>query len=448
MNGYLFEMTTQDVPRGTTKKIFGEKSIRLPVRNQIQYTMSCLDDLLPEEHRARYVWDYVCQLDMSLFNDEIKVVKGLGGPQTADPKIMLALWLLAMLEGIASARHIARLCKEHHAYIWLCGGISINYHSLSDFRVRNPDGFNKLLQESIAMMWKTGVFNPDEVAQDGTRVKANAGFSQYRTEKTLIKYLEEANEFIKSLEDELSKNPSALTRREKSAKTRAINERAERLKNAKNELEAFKAEKIISAKKNHNKLTVDDLSKTRCSISDPECRKMKMGDGGFRLAYNVQFATSTDSKVILGVDVVNTLDPGTLVPMIRQVEENLKEIGCQNPSGWLVDASYANNGDIEQGKQDYPDIVIYSNPTSTKKGIDPLDPRANDTQGMKELRNRMKTDEAQKIYKRRGAAAEFSNAVTKNKGMTEFLVKGLSKVKHMALLYAITHNMMAYFRVT
>lgn len=249
MNDYLFDMTQYEMSKNDTKASSGEKSIRYAIRNQMQYTISCLDDLLPQEHRARYVWEYVCQLDISNFHDEIKVIKGLGGPRSADPKILLALWLFAMLEGIASARHIARLCQEHHAYIWLCGGISINYHSLSDFRTKNYDGFLKLLQESIAIMWKSGVFTPDEVAQDGTRVKANAGFSQYRTEKTLEKYLEEANVHIKSLEEELAKNPSVFTQREKSAKTRAVNDRAERLRKAKEELDAHKAEKVILKKK-------------------------------------------------------------------------------------------------------------------------------------------------------------------------------------------------------
>lgn len=184
----------------------------------------------------------------------------------------------------------------------------------------------------------------------------------------------------------------------------------------------------------------------RCSVTDSECRKMKMGDGGFRLAYNVQFATSTNKNVILGVDVVNTLDPGTLVPMMKQVQENLKEIGCQTPSRWLVDSAYANNSDIEMANQNFPNTTIYSSPTSTQKGIDPLEPRKNDKPGMQELRIRMKSEEAKEIYKKRGAAAEHSNAVAKNMGMREFLVRGLSKVKHMALLYAITHNMMIYFK--
>lgn len=446
MNDNLFEINAQDNVTNDQENCTGKKRLRFAVRNQMQFTITCLDKIIPEEHRVRDVWEFVSQLDLSKFHDEIKVLDGCGGPPTVDPRILLSLWLYAMLEGIASARQIARLCEEHLAYIWLCGGVTINYHSLSSFRSRNLDGFQKLLQESIALMWKSGVFQPDEVAQDGTRVKANAGFSSYRTEKTLHQYLEEAKQCIKNLEDNLSKNPSAISHREKSAKKRAINERMERIEKSMAELAQYKEERMVSSKKNRNKLTQEDLDKMRASITDPECRKMKMGDGGFRLAYNIQFATSTSKKIILGVEVVNTLDPGTLVPMMKQVEENLQRIGCQMPSKWYADSAYANKEDVEKAKINYPETTLYSPPTSTKKEIDPLEPRKNDTPEMAELRSRMKSNEAKEAYKQRGSTAEFSNAVAKNNGMTEFLVRGISKVKNMALIYAITQNMMMYFR--
>lgn len=446
MDQYLFEIPPSDITKEKTETFYGKKSLRNAVRNQVEITISCLDDLLPQEHRARDVWEYVNQLDDSYFLNNIKVIEGCGGPRSADPKILLSLWLYSMLEGIASARHIARLCKEHHAFIWLCGGVSINYHTLSDYRSKNSEGFLKLLQESIAIMWKSGVFSPDEVAQDGTRVKANAGFSQYRTEQTLDRYLEEAKKHIKNLEDELSNDPTILSRREKSAKERVSKERISRVQKARDELKVHKKQKMISAKKNHHKLTQEDIDKMRCSITDPECRKMKMGDGGFRLAYNVQFGTSVDKNVILGVDIVNTLDPGTLIPMMQQVQENLRSVGCPTPSKWLVDSAYANNEDLDLAEQQFPNITIYSTPTSPLKGVDPLEPRKNDKPAMRELRERMKSEKAKNIYNKRGAAAEHSNATTKNMGMTEFLVNGLSKVKHMALLYAIAHNMLSFFR--
>lgn len=447
MEQFFFDLQTKEQPKNSTNDssiIYGRKRIRTVQRNQIKFNIASIDQLIPEDHWARDVWEFVCRLDLSSFNDQIKVLENCKGPGTVDPKIYMSVWLYAILNGEYSARAICRLCYEHHAYIWLCGGVSVNYHSLSDFRSKN-DNFRQVLQESIALMWKMGIFSPNEVAQDGTRVKANAGIKSLRKTKSLNRLIEEASSYVEKLEKEQKENPSIGNQRKKMAQERAIKERKERLEKAHKELEAYKEQRVQSAKKNHNKLTEDGKEELRISTTDIECRKMKMGDGGFHLAYNVQFATSTDKKVILGVDVVNTLDPGTLNRMMREVHENLKKIGCpQQPEKWLVDSAYANNSDLEKAQCDFPEVTIYSPPTSTNK-TDPLEPKKNDNNAMRDLRKRMSTEEAQMTYKKRSSTAEFSNACTKNRGMDEFLVRGLKKVKNMALLYGIMHNMMMYF---
>jgi len=424
--------------------IRGRKSIRGANRTQIEFKCACLDDLIPKDHRARDVWDYVSELDLSCFHDHIRIPEGSKGPRTADPKILLAIWLFAILQGEVSARKINKLCTEHHAYIWLCGGISVNYHTLSDFRNIGGDRLQKLLQESIGVMWKSGIFNPEDVAQDGTRVKASAGTDTLRRDITLEKYLEEANLYLIKLEKEHKANPSASTLREKAARERAAKERKERLERARAELLDYKNHRIQSSKANHHKLSQEDLDDMRASITDPDCRKMKMSHGGFRPAFNVQFATSVDKKVILGVDVVQTMDQGTLCPMMSQVKDNLEAVGCPMPKTWLADSAYANKNDADKAEHEFSDVVLYSTPTSNGK-TDAFTPRATDNTAMANLRKRMSTKEAQSKYKKRASTAEFANAMAKNRGMHEFLIRGLRKVKNMAMIYAIVHNMSMYF---
>jgi transposase len=449
MTQFFLDFNIPETPQSSSNEnvfIAGRKSIRTPNRQQIEFKMESVDDLLPADHRARDIWDYVVSLELTPFYSKIKIGEGCGGPRTVDPRVLLALWLYAMLEGVASARHIANLSKMHSAYIWICGGVSINHHTLSDFRTQDPENFRMLLQESIAIMWKTGKFKPDTAAQDGTRIKADAGSSSARREPKLELYLVEAQEYLKTLEEEHAANPSASTLREKAARRRAALERKERLEQAQAEMKKYKQERIDSAKKNHHSLSQTDLEKTRVSVTDPECRKMKMGDGGFRLAYNVQFATSTDKQVILGVDVVNTLDPGTLVPMMQQVKKNLSSTGCAMPSKWLADSAYANKADAEAAEVNFNDVSLYSPPVGNGK-VDGLTPRKTDNEAMINLRERMSTEESKVIYKERSQTAEFANAAAKNRGMGKVLVRGLSKVTSMALLYAVAHNMAVYFRV-
>lgn len=447
MNEYLFDMPNEEQLQDKKAPIKGRKRIRNANRNQIEFKISSIDDLIPETHRARDVWEFVSQLDLTVFSDNIKVLEGNGGPATLDPKIAMSLWLFATLNGIYSARQIAQLCKEHHAYIWICGGASVNYHSISDFRTQDNDKFRKLLQESIAIIWKSGIFQPEEVAQDGTRVRASAGLNSLRTEQSLERYLIEAENLIKNLEKELATNPSALSLRQRAANERAVRERKARIEKAKSELENYKTARAEECKRNHKKFSDDDSKKIKLSITDPECRNMKMATGGYRPAYNVQYATSTDKKVVVGVDVVNTQDPGTLVPMMQQVSENLAAIGCQMPSKWLADSAYSNKTDVNQASEKYPETVLYSPPMSNQK-VDALSPRQGDSPAMSELRARMGTEEAEVIYKKRCSTAEFTNAVTKNRGMDEFLLKGLTKVKNMAIIFAVVHNMLRFWDLT
>lgn len=447
MNDYLFKMPISNTSTLNTEKekVAGRKRIRTANRNQVEYIVRSLDQLIPEDHRARDVWDYVSNIDLDQFYENIRVPAGGQGPSTADPKVLLALWLYAILEGVTSARQIDRLCREHLAYMWLCGGVVMNHHTISDFCNIHGTKFRSLLQESIAILWKSGRFSSDEVAQDGTKVKANAGGSSLRTEKTLKRYLEEADQYLKRIEKEHKENPSASTMREKAAKERAASERKVRVQQAIEEMAKYKSQRVKSAKENYDKLTVEDLAKMRTSVTDPECRRMKMGDGGFRPAYNVQFVTSCSKKVILGVDVVNTLDPGTVNLLMQNVHENLTKAGCAKfPTRWLADSAYANKKDTAAAEAHFPDTTLYSPPTGNGK-VDALSPRKSDTPAMKRLRERMRTEEAQVIYKKRSSTAEFANAVAKNRGMKEFNVRGIQKVTNMALLYAIVHNMAIFF---
>lgn len=422
-----------------------KKSLHRASRSQIEFRISSLDEIIPEDHLARDVWDFTSKLDFSDFLDEIKIPDGCGGPRTKDPRVLMTLWLFAALEGIYSARHIDRLCKEHHAYIWICGGVPMNYHSLSDFRTRGADKFRLLLQQSIAVIWKLGIWSPETIAQDGTRVKANAGLGLFKRSPTLDKYLEDANQLIAKLEKELAENPNAFSAREKAAKQRAANERKERVEKAQVELEKYRSARTASAKVHRHSFSQKDRENLRVSTVDPECRKMKMGDGGFRAAFNVQFATSTDKKVIVGVDVVNTLDPATLAPMMQQVSQTFEKIGCPPPKDWLGDSAYANKKDAAEAEEAFPNITLHSPPVSNDS-CDALSPRDTDNEAMAKLRKRMATEEAVTKYKERGSTAEFANASTKNHGMKQFLVRGLEKATQAALLFAITHNMMVYFR--
>jgi transposase len=185
----------------------GGPRLRQPVRDQIELRAVDLDRLIGPEHPVRVIWDYVQDLDLRALEQSVRAREHTPGQAPVSPQLLLALWLYATSEGIGSARALARLCESHDAYRWLCGGVSVNYHGLADFRTADPDLLDRLLTENVATLSTAGVINLDEVVQDGVRVRASAGSASFRRSKTLHKELKKAQRRVTQLRQEVNDDP-------------------------------------------------------------------------------------------------------------------------------------------------------------------------------------------------------------------------------------------------
>jgi len=407
----------------------GSPRLRRAQRDQIVMRNLPLDALLPEDHRARIVWQYVQGLDLAALYQKILAVEGGKGRAATDPRILLALWLYATVEGVGSARALDRLCEEHVAYQWLAGDVPMNYHTLADFRTAHPEFLDKLLTKSVATLMKEGLVDLNRVAQDGMRVRASAGAASFRRRPTLERCLKEAQEQVARLRAEVETDPAHAHAQQHQAQVRAAQERAQRVQRALQRLPELEAKKKPAEK-----------DQARASTTDPDATVMKMADGGFRPAYNVQFGTDTASKVIVGVDVITSgSDAGQLPPMVQQIQERHDQV----PDAMLVDGGFAKHEDIETVSKPEMGTTVYAPvPKSRNPEIDEHAPHRRDTPVVTEWRQRMATPEAQAIYKERAATAELANAHTRNRGLWQFRVRGLAKVKMMVLWYALAHNLM------
>jgi len=410
----------------------GVPRVRRARRDQVEMQVLPLDALLAEDHTARLVWEYAEGLDLTSLYEQIRAVEGWAGRDAIDPKILLALWLYATLDGVGSAREVDRLCEAHVAYRWICGGVSVNYHTLSDFRTAHTELLDELLTQSVATLMHQGLVTLNRVAHDGMRVRASAGASSFRRRTTLEACQAAAREQVTLLRAELKADPGAENRRRKAAGRRAARERSERIQQALAELPEAEAKKKPA-----------DKDKARVSTTDPEARVMKMADGGYRPAHNVQFATDTESQVITGVDVINSgSDQGQMSPMVEQHKQRYG----RPPDETLVDGGFAKHDDIEQvsspenGENGTTVYAPVQKPR--KKDRDPHVPRPGDSKTIAEWRQRMGTDAAKEIYKERASTAECVNAIARNRGLRQFLVRGLEKVRAVALWYALAHNLM------
>jgi transposase len=387
---------------------------------------------LPEDHQARIVWDYVKSLDLSPLYERIKAVERRAGQSAIDPRILFALWLYATLRGIGSARELDRRCDPQRGEVpfqWICGGVSVNYHTLSDFRTAHVELLDQTLTTSVAVLMQEGLVTLDRVAQDGMKVRASAGAASFRRRPTLEEHLAQAQEQIDALRAERDADPTAANRRQQAARERAARERSERLQKALEQLPEVEAKKKSSEKE-----------KARVSTTDPEARVMKMADGGYRPAYNVQLGTDTATQIISGVDVSNSGgDQGKMAPMVDQHEERYDE----TPDEMLVDGGFAKKDDITRVSPPEGNTTVYAPVQKAKKDdLDPHTPRDNDSPAVAEWRTRMATDQAKEIYRERASTAECVNAIARNRGLQQFRVRGSPKVKAVILWYVLAHNLM------
>jgi transposase len=429
----LFELPDER-PAATEPPAGGRPRLRVVQRDQVVMRMLALDQMLPADDDARLVWDFVCQCDLSKLLVEIRAVEGHVGRDATDPRILLALWLLATLKGVGSARELDRLCERHLSYQWLCGEVSINYHTLSDFRVQHGGVLNDLLTEQVAALIYAGAVTLERVAQDGMRVRANAGKSSFRKAQTLEACLAEARQRVEDLQRELDEDPTAASRRQRAARERAARERLEKVIAAQEacaEVHAAKEKRGRGSLKNP----------ARASTTDPEARTMKMANGGYNPAYNVQFATDTGSQVIVGVEAINHgTDADQLAPMVDQIEER----SGVRPREVLADGSFATKEDIQQLNDPRQGRKVFApvkeEEKQRAKGQDPFAPRSDESPELTEWRTRMGTEEAKMIYRQRASTAECVNALARQRGLQQFLVRGLEKVRTVATLFAVAHN--------
>lgn len=429
----LFSIPELAVEDESKKNYHGKPRLKSPVRNQVEMIMRSLDELLPAEHLARDVWHYVEGLDLSKSLGRIQSVQGNVGRPATDPKILLSLWLFATLKGIGSARMINDYCKEHDAYKWLCGGVEVNYHTISDFRGTQLEQFNNILIQSVAILSKANIISLEKISQDGIKVRAHAGASSFKRELTIESQLDLAELLVKDLQEEAENNPNACKERTTTAQLRSAIEKRQNLKMALEELEKIKAEKIAAAKRDRKKITEKDLEKAKCSIIDPEARVMKMACSGFRPAFNVQFASTNKGKAIVAVEVLNQgNDKNQIFKMIQRIEKKYNII----PESFLVDGGYTGKEELERVVKNYKGCKVYM-PVAEKTDEKKLE----ESEAEAELRIRMESSEGKELYKERAETAEYVNAQSRNKGLQQFRVRGIEKVTCVALIFAIAQNL-------
>ncbi|HEY1965177.1 MAG TPA: IS1182 family transposase [Acidobacteriaceae bacterium] len=428
-----------------------EVRLRRPNRAQVKMVLRCPDELVTAGHMVRTVAAVVESLDLSGFCKPIKAREGQAGRDATDPKLLVSLWLYACIKGIGSARELARRCSEEEGsrpFLWLCGGVSVNHRLLSDFRVDHAEALDELFSQALASLVDKGLVKVKRISQDGVRVRAGAGAGSFRREERLEKLLEQSRTHVAELRRQLD-NPeyaAGLSARNKAARKRAAKEKQQRLEQAIAQLPELKKKQQEAAKKAGNGKRGKQIrdKEPRVSTTDPEARVMKMPNGGFNPAYNVQLATDTQSRAIVGVEVSNEgSDSANLSePMRKQVEDRTG----QKVEEHLLDGGYMRTEDIEQAHEQGVALFMPAKPARSpgRRGKE-LEPKAGDSEAILAWKTRMSGEEGKTTYKERASTSEPVNGdLRTHRGLVQLAISGVPKARCVALWCALAYNVMHF----
>jgi transposase len=401
------------------------KRIRIEEPNRSQVQMVVADDLLAADHPARVLWDVTGALDLSRFFVGVRVAHGSAGRSLKSPRMKLCLWLYAMTQGIGSAREIARRTKTELAFRWIVGDVALTHDTLSAFRRQQGAAFDNALTQILGSLMHAGALSFELVALDGMRVRASASAPSFRSAPSLEQCREQAQLHVKAVLAQA--DDPELTKAQKAAREAKARDFQKRVEAAIATVESL-------AKR------PDPPARPRASTTDAEARVMKMGDGGFRPAYNVQLATVGSPmggpRTVVGVQVTNVgSDMGAMPALLDDVE---RRTGT-TPRVTLADGGHASHEAIRNAEARGTTAIV-AVPEQTRRK--PLETETDPV--IAAWRRRMDTDEAKALYRARASLCELLNARMRAYGLDQFLVRGLRNVTNVVLLAVLASNILQH----
>jgi len=468
-----------------------------------QYFMETvnLEDMVAEDDMVRAIWAFVERLDLIAYYNKIKSRVNEAGSPAYNPKVLLAMWIYAYSQGISSAREVEKLSQETKTWRWLCGDQPINYHTLSDFRVGHKEELDELFVNSLGVLSAEGLITLERITQDGTKIRASAGIDTFRGEEKLKAHLKAAREQV-----ELLSNPESepVTKREQKARERAVVERRQKLEQAMQEYEKLKANK--EKRKDIRVSTTDPESRVMKQSNggyNPSYNAQIAVDTANKIIVGKHTTTNCeDTKELqpmmeginerLGRHPVQVITDGgynTYPNIIMTAEKNIDLIAAERGNNNLSGQQYQKRGVTKEfeseafkynedsksmicpegktlkfdGKEELPGRTNFKYrakgqdcnkcsskakccPEATIKGRSVI--RKEYSKDVIEFREKMRTEEAKLIYKKRGENAEFVNACIKERfKLRQFRLRGLSKVDIEVTFAALAYNIMRWFRL-
>jgi transposase len=469
-------------------------------RSQCFWGAIDIEKLIEEDHPARGIWAMVNQLDLTRLEAKIKAVEGRAGQSSLNPRLLMAIWIYGYSEGVNSARELSRMCNYEPGCQWLTAKQAVNYHTLADFRVDHKDELNEIFVQVLGLLSAEGFIEMKRITQDGTKIRAQAGAGSFRREERIRQHLQLAREQVEVMS---SPESEELSQREIQARKRASREKKQRLEQALKELEQMQ-EARAEKEKAQVRVSQSDPEARVMKQSDggfaPSYNVQISTDAaqGIIVAVDVTQAGNDCDQLVPAVERVEANMGRTPEQVLTDGAYTMKNSNIEAMAERgidLVGPVTETNSEAslkQRGIQPefYPDQFRYDETTDTftcpadmalkrirtnqqegrieysyrasatdceacpfqdrccPKNFPRIVVRKVDSPAVAAFRAKMKTDEAQQLYRTRAEIAEFPHAWIKEKlGLRRFRLRGRQMVRVEAVWACLTYNIQQWLRL-
>jgi transposase len=438
----LFDDLPSSAEPGRQEGWPGAVRVSRPERDQIGWEMVDLDQLLAADDPVRLVVSFVEGLDLTALYEKIEARAHGPGRDAIDPALLLSLWLYATIDGVGSAREVARLCERDLPYRWLCGGVGVNYHALSDFRSGHVAIIDRLLTDSVTALVADGLVNLAVVAHDSVKVRACAGSSSFRRAQRLEQLRATMEARVAALRQELEGASDASLKRKAAARERVARQTLDNTKRAQARMRELEAARAKQRKKDRVDPKTGEDKPVRVSTTDPQARILAMSSGERRPAHSLQISADPKTLVALGVSVHDSTDFGQLRPALEQIKARYGK----TPETLLADCGFCDKADISFAHEQGVTAIVPSNNEARLGDLAYATDYGNRMPGIAQWRERMVKVTTKEAYKLR-SRLECVFAQMRNRGLRFFRLRGVDKVKGEALIHLLAHNMICGARL-
>jgi transposase len=405
-----------------------EPLIRRINREQMMWRAVDVEQLIGEDHVARAIWDLVGRLDLEGFYAGIECSEEEGGRPAYDPRLLISLWIYAYSQGMGSAREVARRCEWEPALQWLTGCETVNYHTLSSFRVEYRAELDELFTQVLGLMSTEGLITLEQGLEELQKLRPSKPRARVSVSEPEARRMRQADGGIAPNYNVQIAADAAQSLIVDVQVTQAPND-SEQLAPAVQRIATRMGRpprQMLADGDYTNRRSIEAMAELEVdyvgSLRKGGAEKDNTGTGRFTTAVFV-YDAEHDHYVCPG-------------------EKHLRYEGRhKHKSGNFFYRYEARASDC----QNCP-LKPQCCPSNQHRGRGLL--RTEETAAMIAFRQKMATPEAQKQYRRRSRVIEFCHAWIKSKlGLRQFHLRGLAKVQTEMLWACLTYNLQQWIRL-